>query len=83
MQTICHRDRKRVHGKAHAQQCTVEKNKKLHSITECLLNLTKITVRQKQNPRSARVHVRSRVIFTNELHVLGVVLRTITHESRK
>jgi len=41
----------------------LRKNKKLHSITECLLNLTKITVRQKQNPRSARVHVRSRVIF--------------------
>jgi hypothetical protein len=32
----------------------LRKNKKLHSITECLLNLTKITVRQKQNPRSAR-----------------------------
>ena len=41
----------------------LRKNKKLHSITECLLNLTKITVRQKQNPRSARVYVRSRVIF--------------------
>ena len=28
MQTVCHRDRKRVHGKAHAQQCAVEKKQK-------------------------------------------------------
>ena len=78
--TICHRDRKRVHGKAHAQQCTVEKKQKTHSITECLLD------HNLQNYGAAKtkpgIGARARPVsgHLNELHVLGVVLRTAARQ---
>ena len=43
VQAVCHRHRERIHGKAHAQQGTVEEkyNAPFHIV--CLLNLTRIS----------------------------------------
>ena len=63
MQTVCHRDGKRIHGKAHTQQGAVEENKKLHSIT-MPPDLTGIGG-QTKDPGSARISPIPGRIFTN------------------
>ena len=83
VQAVCHRDRERIHGKAHAQQSTVEEKQEIPFHTNTPPKSDRNLVRQKQNPESARVHVRFRVIFYIRTPCVGRGTRTKTHESRK